>query len=212
MKIDILTLFPQMFSGPFSESILKRAVEKNLVEINIHNLRDWALDKHKTVDSPPFGGGPGMVIRVDVVDHALSQLRQKDSHVILLDTKGPTYNQQKAVQLAGKKHLILLAGHYEGLDHRIHDHLVDEVISIGEFVLTGGELPAMIVVDSLVRLLPGVVGNPQSLSEESHSQPGQIEYPQYTAPAEYKGWSVPEVLTSGHHQKIKDWREQSTTS
>ncbi len=208
MKIDILTLFPDMFTGPFSESILKRAQEKHIVTIDIHNLRRWAIDKHKTVDSPPYGGGAGMIIRVDVVDRAIQSLRSNDSKIILLDTKGPIYNQQTATSLSTQKHVIFIAGHYEGLDHRIHEHLVDQVISIGEYVLTGGELPIMVVVDSLIRLLPGVVGNPASLIEESYQQPGQNEYPQYTVPADYNGWKVPEVLLSGHHQNIKDWRKQ----
>lgn len=213
MKIDILTLFPDMFTGPFSESILKRAQQNNLVEIKVHNLRDWATDKHHTVDSSPYGGGAGMVMRVDVIDRAISDLKSKNSdlksRVVLLDTKGPIYNQQTAQNLSTEKHLILLAGHYEGLDHRVHEHLVDSVICIGQYVLTGGELPAMVVVDSLVRLLPGVVGNPESLAEESYNTPDQIEYPQYTYPSEYKGWKVPEVLLSGNHAKIKDWRDNS---
>ena len=207
MTIDILTLFPDMFAGPFSESILKRAQDQGLVKINLHNLRHWATDKHKTVDSPPYGGGAGMVIKVDVVDCSLTDLRTPASRVVLLDAKGPLYHQQTVQRLSSAKHLILIAGHYEGFDQRIHDHLVDEVVSIGPYVLTGGEIPAMVIVDSVVRLLPGVVGNPQSLTEESHSQPGQIEYPQYTTPAIYKGWSVPDVLLSGHHQKIKAWRD-----
>lgn len=209
MKIDILTLFPEMFNGPFSESILKRAQENNLVEIKVHNLRDWTTDKHHTVDDSPYGGGAGMVMRVDIVDKALTDLRTPDSKVILLDTKGPIYSQQTAESLTNEKHLILLCGHYEGLDHRIHEHLVNQVICIGQYVLTGGELPAMVVVDSVVRLLKGVVGNPESLSEESFNAPDHVEYPQYTYPAEYKGWQVPEVLLSGHHKKIKDWRNSN---
>lgn len=213
MKIDILTLFPEMFTGPFSESILKRAQNEKLVEIKIHNLRDWATDKYKTVDGRPYGGGAGMVLRVDIIDRALHGLRSKvkgkRSRVILLDTKGPIYHQAKAQALAKAEHLILIAGHYEGLDQRIHDNLVDEVICIGEYVLTGGELPAMVVVDSVVRLLAGVVGNPESLSEESFNEGDKREYPQYTVPSDYKGMKVPEVLLSGHHQKIKDWREEN---
>lgn len=209
MKIDILTLFPEMFAGPFSESILKRAAEKGLVEIKIHNLRDWSSDKHHTVDAPPYGGGPGMVMRVDVIDRAVSDLKKDapEAKVILLDTKGEIFNQKKAEKLKSERHLILIAGHYEGIDHRVHEHIADEVISIGEYVLTGGELPAMIVVDSVVRLIPGVLGSEESLEEESYQEGGEIEYPQYTRPEEYKGWKVPEILLSGHHAKIEAWRK-----
>lgn len=211
MKIDILTIFPEMFA-PLSESIIKRAVDKGIVEIKIHNLRDWSTDKHKSVDASPYGGGPGMVMRVDVVDRAVHDLRAKGkkqkAKVILMDTKGPIYNQQKAGQLKNEEHLIIIAPHYEGIDHRVHEHIANEVISIGAYVLTGGEIPAMVVVDSVVRLLPGVLGNEESLTEESYQTEGQIEYPQYTRPEEYKGWKVPEILLSGHHANIKKWREK----
>lgn len=211
MRIDILTLFPEMFA-PLKESIIQRAQDKELVEIKIHNLRDWSTDKHKTVDSPPYGGGAGMVMRVDVIDRAVQELKksrtQDRTKVILLDTKGPVYNQQKAKELAKEENLILIAGHYEGVDHRVHEHVVDEIISIGEFVLTGGELPVMMVVDSVVRLLPGVLGNENSLAEESYETPGKVEYPQYTRPEEYNGWKVPEILLSGHHAKISEWRKK----
>lgn len=210
MKIDILTIFPGMFEGVFEESILKRAKKNNLVEIKIHNLRDWAEDKHKSVDAPPYGGGPGMIMRVEVIDRAVKQLKLKGkSKVVLLDTRGEIYSQKKARELSGLEQLILIAGHYEGVDQRVHEQIADEVISIGKFVLTGGELPAMMVVDSVVRLLPGVLGNPESLAEESFSTAEEkVEYPQYTRPEEYKGWKVPEVLLSGDHKKIKDWRRQ----
>ncbi len=208
MKIDILTLFPEMFTGPFGESIIKRAIDEKRVEIAIHNLRNWAEDRRKTVDDRPYGGGAGMVMRVDIIDKAVSALRQENSRVILLDTKGSLYSQAAARRLLSYDHLILIAGHYEGLDHRIHEHVVDEVISIGSFVLTGGEIPAMAVVDSLVRLFPGVLGNEESLTEESFEKgDGDVEYPQYTRPEEYRGWKVPEILLSGHHKKIKDWRK-----
>lgn len=211
MRIDILTLFPEMFA-PLKESIIQRAQDKGLVEIMIHNLRDWSTDKHKTVDSPPYGGGAGMVMRVDVIDRAVQELKksrtQDRTKVILLDTKGKVYNQQKAKELAKEENLILIAGHYEGVDHRVHEHIVDEIISIGEFVLTGGELPVMMVVDSVVRLLPGVLGNEDSLAEESYETPGKVEYPQYTRPEEYNGWRVPEILLSGHHAKISEWRKK----
>lgn len=213
MKIDVLTLFPEMFEGPFGESILKRAREDGKIDIRVHNLRDWAEDKHKTVDLPPYGGGPGMVMKVDVIDRAVESLRKKSSKVVLLDTKGSLYSQQKAMELSKNKHLILIAGHYEGVDHRVHEHVVDEVISIGEYVLTGGEIPVMVVVDSVVRLIPGVLGNTESLEEESYSDTktlqsaGKIEYPQYTRPEEYNNWKVPGVLLSGNHAKIKSWRK-----
>ena len=210
MKIDILTLFPKMFEGPFRESILRRAQDKLLVEIKIHDLRKWGLDDRRTVDDRPYGGGPGMILRVDIVDNALKNLRTKglkNSKVILLDAGGTRFTQQKAQELSKESHIILIAGHYEGVDHRVHEHLVDEVISIGDYVLTGGELPAMVIVDSVVRLIPGVVGKEESIIEESHSKPGYLEYPQYTRPEEYKGWSVPEVLLSGNHKEIKKWRQ-----
>lgn len=211
MKIDILTLFPNMFEGPFNESIIKRSLDKSLVEIKIYDLRKWGLDDRRTVDDKPYGGGPGMILRVDIIDTAISNLRSKikdpKSKIILLDATGEKFNQQKAIQLSKLEHLILIAGHYEGVDHRIHEHLVDEIISIGDYVLTGGELPAMVIVDSIVRLIPGVVGKKESIIEESHSKPGYTEYPQYTRPDNYKGWKVPEVLLSGNHKKIKNWRQ-----
>lgn len=207
MKIDVLTLFPQMFAGPLSESMIKRAQEKGVVEINIHDLRNWAEDKHRTTDLPPYGGGAGMVMRVDVIDKAINALKTDQTKVILLDTKGKLYNQKKAVELSQEKHLILIAGHYEGVDQRVHNHLVDEVICTGEYVLTGGEIPAMTVIDSVTRLLPGVLGNPESLTEESFNDE-QREYPHYTRPEEYRGWKVPEVLLSGDHQKIANWRKK----
>ena len=215
MKIDILTLFPEMFA-PLKESIIARAQDKGLVDIQIHNLRDCSMDNHKTVDSPPYGGGAGMVMRIDIIDRAIQKLKESKNQnlktkVILLDTKGVVYNQQKAKELTKEENLILIAGHYEGVDHRVHEHIADEVISIGEFVLTGGELPVMMVVDSVVRLLPGVLGNEESLTEESYDVPGKREYPQYTRPEEYKGWKVPEILLSGHHAKITEWRKKDQT-
>ena len=207
MKIDILTLFPEMFKGPFGESIIKRAQEKGFVEIKIHNLRDWAVDKYKSVDDKPYGGGAGMILRIDVVDAAITKLQTPNSKIILLDATGETFNQQKAKELSKLEHLILIAGHYEGVDHRVHEHLVDEVISIGNYVLTGGELPAMVIADAVVRLIPGAI-EPASLKEESHSKKGYLEYPQYTRPEEYKSWKVPEVLLSGHHAEIKKWRKE----
>lgn len=210
MKIDILTIFPGMFAGPFAESIVKRAIDQKQVDIKIHDLREWTEDKHRSVDAPPYGGGAGMVMRVDVIDKAVSSLRSKETKVILLDTKGKIYSQNEAVRMSKEKHLILIAGHYEGIDHRVHEEIADEVYSIGEYVLTGGELPVMVVVDSIVRLIPGVLGNPESLSEESYSEPGKREYPQYTRPSEYKGWKVPEVLLEGNHAEIEKWRKEKS--
>lgn len=210
MKIDIVTIFPEMFAGPFGESIVKRAIDQKQVEIKIHDLREWTEDKHRSVDAPPYGGGAGMVMRVDVIDKAVSSLRSKETKVILLDTKGKIYSQNEAVRMSKEKHLILIAGHYEGIDHRVHEEIADEVYSIGEYVLTGGELPTMVVVDSIVRLIPGVLGNPESLNEESYSEPGKQEYPQYTRPGEYKGWKVPEVLLEGNHAEIEKWRKEKS--
>ncbi len=206
MKIDILTIFPEMFEKVFGTSIIGRATGTGIVDIKINNLRDWSDDNYKSVDDRPFGGGAGMVMRVDVVDRALADLRKKNSKVILLDTKGKMYDQKAAESLKKEEHLILIAPHFEGIDQRVHEHLVDEVYSIGPYVLSGGELPVMVIVDSIVRLLPGALGNPESLAEESYSEEFATEYPQYTRPAEYKGWKVPEILLSGNHQKIAEWR------
>jgi tRNA (guanine37-N1)-methyltransferase len=205
MKIEILTIFPQMFKGPLSQSLLKRAQEKKLVEIKIHDLRLWARDKHKTVDDKPFGGGPGMILRVDVVDRALRNLGS--GHKILLSPQGKKLNQKLVQKLSQKKHLILVCGHYEGFDERVRS-LVKEEISIGDYILTGGEIPAMVLIDAVVRLVPGVLGDEDSLKEESFSQPsGGLEYPQYTRPAEYHGKKVPAVLLSGNHEAISQWRK-----
>lgn len=209
MKIDILTIFPEMFEGVFGTSIIGRAVGTGVVDIKVHNLRDWSEDNYKSVDAKPFGGGAGMVMRVDIVDRALADLKKEGTKVILLDTKGKLYKQSEAKRLTECEHLILIAPHFEGIDHRVHDNLADEVYSIGEYVLSGGELPVMVVVDSIVRLLPGALGNPESLAEESYSEEFSVEYPQYTRPAEYKGWKVPEILLSGDHKKIADWRKGS---
>ena len=207
MNIDILTLFPEMFQGPFAESIIKRAQNKGLVEIKIHDLRKWAKDKHQTVDDRPFGGGVGMILMIEPIDKALKELRKKDTKVILLTPQGKVFNQKMAKKLAREKHLLFICGHYEGVDERIREHLVDEEISIGDYVLTGGELPSMIVIDTLIRLIPGVLEKKEAIEEESFSSK-TLEYPQYTRPAVFKGWSVPEVLLSGHHQQIKAWRQQ----
>ncbi len=206
MKIDIVSLFPEMFEGPFKESIINRAINNKIVEINVHNLRKWTTDKHKTVDGKPFGGGPGMVMMVEVIDKALAELKTKNSKVILLSPQGKSLKQSRVKKLSKEKHLILVCGHYEGFDERIRE-LVDEEVSIGDYVLTGGEIPAMVMVESVVRLLSGVVGNKESIKDESFSDK-LLEYPQYTRPADYKGKKVPEVLLSGNHQEISDWRDE----
>ena len=212
MNIDVLTIFPEMFMGVFGTSIIGRAVGSGKVELKVHNLRDWSDDNHKSVDGRPFGGGAGMVMRVDVVDRAIQEIKTRKlenskCRVILLDTKGEMYGQKKAENLSKEEHIILIAPHFEGIDHRVHDNLVDEVICIGPYVLSGGELPVMVVVDSIVRLLPGSLGNEESLAEESFNDGDTREYPQYTRPAEYNGWKVPEVLLSGDHAKIAKWRK-----
>lgn len=208
IQIDILTLFPQMFAGPFDFSIVKRAQDKKILDLRITDLRSFATDKYKSVDDRPYGGGAGMIMRIDIVDAAVTALRSQRSKVILLDAGGEKFTQQKAVNLSKDEHLIIICGHYEGVDYRVHKNIADEVISVGDYVLSGGEIPAMLVVDTVVRLLPGVLGNEQSLAEESHNT-GEVEYPQYTRPEEYKGWKVPEVLLSGNHKQINIWRKQS---
>lgn len=212
-EINILTLFPEMFVGPLSESIIKRAIDKKIVEVNYFNLRDYATDKHKTVDDTPCGGGAGMVLKVDIVDRALDEItkgKREDFHVILMTPQGKTFNQNTAQKLTTKKKLILICGHYEGFDERIREHLIDEEISLGDFVLTGGEIAAMAITDAVVRLLPGALGKDESSQEESFSlsngESQLLEYPIYTRPVEYKSWEVPAVLLSGDHKKIKDWR------
>jgi tRNA (guanine37-N1)-methyltransferase len=209
LKIDILTLFPEMFEGPFKYSIVKRAQEKGLVKINIINIRDFADNKYKTVDDRPYGGGAGMLMRVDIIDRALQNTKSEtlNSKVILTDASGSLYTQKKAVEWSKLEHLIFIAGHYEGVDARVKEHLVDESVSIGPYVLSGGELPIAVMIDSVVRLIPGVLGNNESLTEESHNEEGTSEYPQYTRPPEYKGWQVPGVLLSSDPKKIKAFQK-----
>lgn len=212
MHISILTLFPKMFSGPFSSSIIKRAVDSHHVDIRIINLRDFSDDKYKSVDDHPYGGGIGMVLRVDVVDRALKSITSqvtssKKERIILLDPQGKPYKQAKAVSLSRYDHLILLCAHYEGIDQRVRA-LVDEELSIGDYVLTGGEIPAMVVVDSVVRLLPGVLKK-EATGDESFSD-GLLEYPQYTRPQTYGNTSVPSILLSGNHAKITQWRKNQS--
>jgi tRNA (guanine37-N1)-methyltransferase len=212
MKIDILTLFPEMFNGPFEASIIKRAESRDLIKVEVHDLRKWGEGTRRNVDDRPYGGGVGMIMRIDIIDAALKELRTKKSKVILLDATGQRYTQVKAQEFSKLEHLILIAGHYEGVDHRVHEHLVDEVISIGDYVLTGGEIPAMVLVDSVIRLIPGVLGKDESSVDESHKVPGYLEYPQYTRPEDYKGWGVPKVLLSGNHKEIENWRKEKSGS
>lgn len=211
MNISILTLFPDMFRGPFSSSIIKRAQDKGQVAIEYVNLRDFALDRYKSVDDHPYGGGVGMILRVDVVDRALQKLKTKNSKLktktILLDPQGTPYVQKKARALSTLDHLVLLCGHYEGVDERIRS-LVDEELSIGDYVLTGGELPAMIIVDSVVRLIPGVLSKADATSHESFEE-GLLEYAQYTRPEVYKDKRVPATLLSGNHATIAAWKKTS---
>ncbi len=207
MKFDVLTLFPEMFE-PLKHSIIERASKQNLIDINLINIRDFSKDKHKKVDDTPYGGGAGMVVRADVVYDAYQSVKDESAKVIYLSPQGKKLNQAKVQELSKEKHLILLCGHYEGIDQRVLDEIVDEEISIGDYVLTGGELPAMVLIDSVSRYVEGVLST-DSTKEESFSQ-GLLEYSQYTRPEEFLGKTVPEVLTSGNHQKINEWRRKSS--
>ena len=207
MKFDVLTLFPEMFET-LNQSILGKAQEKNLIDINLVNIRDFSKDKHKKVDDTPYGGGAGMIMMPDVVYDAYSSITDKENaKVIYLSPQGNVLNQNKVKELSKENHLILLCGHYEGIDQRVLDEIVDEEISIGDYVLTGGELPAMVLIDSVSRYVKGVLKE-ESVEEESFSNNKLLEYPQYTRPEEFRGKKVPEVLISGHHQNIKKWREE----
>jgi tRNA (guanine37-N1)-methyltransferase len=202
-----------MFSGPFGAGIFQRAVSNGLVEVNIYNIRDYTHDKHHVVDDYPYGGGAGMVLKPEPIFEAVekvikeAQPEEGELPIVLLTPQGRLFSQAVAHQLSGLKHLILICGHYEGVDERVRQHLVTDEFSIGDYVLSGGELAAMVVVDAVVRLLPGVLGSEDSLEDESHTS-GLLEYPQYTRPAEYRGWSVPEVLLSGNHALVAKWRRQ----
>ena len=207
MKIDVLTLFPAMFAGPLDESIVKRAREAGLLDLKIHNLRDWTHDRHKTVDDRPFGGGPGMLLKVEPLFEAIESLQREKTKVILLSPSGRKFNQFIARDLAQQEDLLLVCGSYEGFDERVREGLADDELSIGDYVLTNGALPAMVVIDAVARLLPGVLGDDESSQDESFSH-GLLEYPQYTRPAEFRGMKVPEVLLSGHHAEIEKWRRE----
>jgi len=228
MRIDIVTLFPEICRAPLNESMMKRAQEKRIVNVQIHNLRDWTTDKHHVVDDTPFGGGQGMVMKPEPIFAAVEDLRQQTSNsdesragaqrptfnvqlktpkVILMSPTGWRFDQQMAAQLSQESHLIIVCGHYEGVDQRVIEHLIDLEISIGDYVLTNGAIAAVVVVDAIVRLLPGTLGHEQSAADDSFSG-GLLEAPQYTRPAEFRGWKVPEVLLSGNHAEITKWRKE----
>jgi tRNA (guanine37-N1)-methyltransferase len=222
VKIDILTLFPEICGAPLDESIMKRARENGVIDLHIHNLRDWTSDKHHIVDDAPFGGGPGMVMKPDPIFAAVEELRgakekrfnaqpsntgDGESRVLVMSPAGRRFNQQMAKELSRDSHLIIICGHYEGVDHRVIEHLVDLEISIGDYVLTNGAIAAVVLVDAVVRLLPGALGHEQSAVDDSFNE-GLLETPQYTRPAEFRGWKVPQVLLSGNHAEIAKWRKE----
>lgn len=211
LKIDIITIFPEIFKAVLNESILKRAQQKKKIKVDIYDLRDYADDIHRKVDDRPFGGGPGMVLRPEPVFKVISEIKEKDSKskVVLLTPQGYKFKQNKALKLACEKHLVFICAHYEGIDERVRLKLVDEEISIGDYILTGGELPALVVIDALVRLLPGVLGDASSAGSDSFSD-NLLEYPQYTRPADFHGMKVPEILISGNHALIEKWRKEQS--
>ena len=212
MKIDILTLFPEICRAPLSESMMKRAQENKIVDLRIHNLRDWTTDKHHIVDDAPFGGGQGMVMKPEPIFAAVEELQQsaiknQKSKIILMSPGGRRLDQTMATELSKESHLIVICGHYEGVDHRVIERIVDLEISIGDYVLTNGAIAAVVLVDAVARLLPGVLGHEQSAHDDSFSA-GLLEAPQYTRPAEFRGWKIPEVLLSGNHAEIAKWRKE----
>ncbi|MEP6821533.1 MAG: tRNA (guanosine(37)-N1)-methyltransferase TrmD [Chthoniobacterales bacterium] len=211
MRIDILTLFPEVCRAPLHESMMKRAQASGALELHIHDLRDWTKDKHRSADSAPFGGGQGMVMKVEPIFAAVEQLRggsgDTSSKVILMSPTGQHFSQKRAAELSREAHLIIICGHYEGVDHRVTEHLVDAEISIGDYVLTNGAIAAVVVVDAITRLLPEVLGHELSAVEESFAD-GVLEAPHYTRPAEFRGWKVPDILLSGNHAEIASWRKE----
>lgn len=213
LDIDVVTIFPDFFKGPLDESLIKKAQEKDLIRVQVHDLRDYTHDRHNTVDDKPFGGGPGMVMKPEPIFECVEKIRAKalpagrQGWVILMDPQGEPLTQKLAKKLAGKKHLVLICGHYEGVDQRVKDHLVDQEISVGDFITMGGEAPALCLLESVTRLIPGAIGNKESLAEETFEE--GLEYPQYTRPRIYRGWKVPDVLASGHHAEIKKWRRET---
>jgi len=209
-KFDIITIFPKTIEEYINTGIIRIAREKGLVEINVHDLRKWTTDKHKTVDDTPYGGGPGMIMKIEPIYNAIKELKKKNTLVAITTPKGEQLKQKKLVEFSKEKdlHMIILCGRYEGFDQRIHDHLVDYEFSVGEYVLSGGELPALVLIDGITRLIPGVLGNELSLEEETFND-NSLEYPQYTKPEDFNGWKVPDVLLSGNHKEIEDYRKKS---
>ena len=213
MRIDILTLFPQMFEAPFSSGIFKRAIDNGLVSLNLINIRDYTHDKHHTADDYPYGGGAGMVLKPEPIFEAVDAIKanldkeEGELPVILLSPQGRLFSHKIAQEISQQSHIVLICGHYEGIDERVMEQLATDTISIGDYVLTGGEVPAMVVADAVLRLVPGVLGSEESPLDDSHAS-GLLEYPQYTRPAEYRGWSVPEILLSGNHAQIAKWRRE----
>ena len=214
MRIDIITLFPEICRAPLKESMMKRAQENGALELHIHNLRDWTSDKHHVVDDAPFGGGQGMVMKPEPIFAAVEDLRNQTSNIkhqtskfILMSPTGRRFDQRMAEQFSHESHLIIVCGHYEGVDHRVVEHLIDEEISIGDYVLTNGAIAAVVLVDAVVRLIPGVLGDEQSAHDDSFRE-GLLEAPQYTRPGEFRGWKVPEILLSGNHAQIAAWRKE----
>lgn len=211
IRFDVLSIFPDMFSSPLNYSLLKKAQDKDLIKIFIHNIRDWAEDKHKVTDDAPYGSGCGMVMKVGPVDKALAAVKKTEMNplVILMTPQGEIFNQRIAAELATKRQIVIICGRYEGVDERIRRHLADREISIGDYILTGGELSALILIDAVSRFIPGVLGNMRSVEGDSFSN-GLLEYPQYTRPVDYKGWKVPDVLISGNHAQIENWRREES--
>lgn len=206
LEIDVITLFPQFFKGPLDESLMRKAQERGHVKIRVHNLRDYTHDRHKTADDKPFGGGPGMVMKPEPIFECVEKVRGK-GWVVLLDPHGDSLNPVRVRELAAKKHLVLICGHYEGVDQRVKDHLADQMISVGDFITMGGEAPAVCVMEAVMRFVPGVLGNEASVVEESFES--GLEYPQYTRPRDFRGWKVPDILMSGNHQEVARWRAES---
>ena len=209
MKIDVITLFPELFGAPLRTSLLGKAVDNGVIEVNVHDLRAHGLGKHRSVDDEPYGGGAGMVMRPEPIFDAVERIKTEESHVVLLSARGTRIDHGVVERLAGLPHLVLICGRYEGIDERVAEHLADEELSIGDFVLAGGEVAALVVIEAVSRLTPGVLGNEGSLTSESHAH-GLLEYPQYTRPAEFRGWTVPEVLLSGDHGAVEEWRRQQS--
>ena len=207
MKIDIITLFPELFETPLRTSLLGKAVANDVLEVRVHDLREYGIGKHRSVDDEPYGGGAGMVMRPEPIFAAVEAVASDGSHVVLMSPRGRVLDQGRAGELAGVEHLVLICGRYEGVDERVAEHLVHEEVSIGDYVLAGGELAALVLIEAVTRMVPGVLGNPGSLEVESHSH-GSLEHPQFTRPAEFRGWKVPEVLLSGHHAEVARWRAE----